>query len=238
MASKHTHATTAGRRQDILRAALACFAELGFSRTTMADIRRRAGASTGSIYHLFPSKEDLAAALYLEGIVDYQAGWIAALEARTDAREGIRAVVAYCLEWVAANKDWARYLFSQRRASLPTAAGERLRTVNAAFLDRAARWFAAQVEAGHLRPLPPDITIALIAGPSLEYARQFLAGRAATPVNAAVALLAEAAWRAVAAWRDETTASARQAPADTHAGSGTGSRQHTPGNHQPEENAS
>lgn len=189
----------------------------------MADIRRRAGASTGSIYHLFASKEDLAAALYLEGIADYQAGCLAALEARTDAREGIRAVVAHCLDWVATNKEWARYLFNQRRASLSASAEERLRALNTAFLPRVSRWFAAQVEAGRLRSLPPDITVALIAGSSLEYARQFLAGRAETPCGEATVLLAEAIWRSLVASPDATTAPARPTPADKNTGSGAGS---------------
>uniref|UniRef100_I2Q4A1 Transcriptional regulator n=1 Tax=Desulfovibrio sp. U5L TaxID=596152 RepID=I2Q4A1_9BACT len=199
MSPKHTRATTSGRRQDILRAALACFAERGFSRTTMADIRRRSKSSTGSVYHLFKSKEDLAAALYLEGIADYQAGWITALEARTDAREGLQAVVAYCLEWVAQNEDWARYLFGQCRTTLSPAAEEELRAANEKFLGRAARWFAARVEAGQLRPLPPDITTALIAGPYLEFMRQILSGRTETPRNKAANLLAEGTWRALAA---------------------------------------
>lgn len=197
MTLKHPHSGTAGRRQDILRAALACFAELGFSRTTMTDIRRRANASTGSIYHLFKSKEDLAAALYFEGIADYQAGWINALESRTNAREAIRAVIAHCLQWITNNEDWARYLFSQR-AALSAAVEERLRAANDNFLGQAAKWFASQVDAGQLRPLPPDITNALLAGPYLEYARQILSGRAETPVDEAVDLLAEAAWRALA----------------------------------------
>jgi len=40
----------------------------------MADIRVRARASIGSIYHHFRSKEQLAAALYVEGLRDYQEG--------------------------------------------------------------------------------------------------------------------------------------------------------------------
>lgn len=215
MPVKHTHATTTGRRQDILRAALTCFAELGFSRTTMADIRRRAKASTGSIYHLFKNKEDLAAALYLEGIADYQAGWITALEAQTDAREGLLAVVVYCLEWVASNADWARYLFGQHRTTLSAAAEEELRAINEKFLGRAARWFAAQVEAGQLRPLPPDITMALIAGPYLEFSRQTLSGRAQTPVNEAANLLAEAAWRALAVRSESPNPCCREHGANT-----------------------
>ena len=62
------------RRDAILEAALDCFASYGFAKTTMDDIRLRAGASTGSLYHHFKSKEQLAAELYLEGVRRYQQG--------------------------------------------------------------------------------------------------------------------------------------------------------------------
>ena len=54
------------RKREILEAALACFGELGYEKTTLAEIRARSEASTGSIYHHFRSKEHLFAALYLE----------------------------------------------------------------------------------------------------------------------------------------------------------------------------
>ena len=195
---KRIHAATAKRRRDILRAALACFSEIGFSRTTMADICRRARASTGSLYHQFASKEELAAELYLEGISDYQAGWIAALEAQADAKAGIRAVISYYLTWVRANEDWARYLFTRRHSVLTPAAEQKFEQLRADFLRRAAQWFGPQVEAGRLRRLPVDIYIALLAGPYLEYTRQYLSGGACTPVKKAAELLAEAAWQSIA----------------------------------------
>ncbi len=44
------------------------FASSGFHETTMRDIARRAGMLPGSIYYHFPSKEDLLAAVYEEGV--------------------------------------------------------------------------------------------------------------------------------------------------------------------------
>ena len=57
------HRRSEKRQGKIIRAAQACFAEFGFANTTMEDIRRRSGASNGSIYHHFSSKEGLAAAI-------------------------------------------------------------------------------------------------------------------------------------------------------------------------------
>lgn len=51
-------------RQRILDAALALFAERGFSATTMRDIAAAADVSLGLTYRYFSRKEDLAVALY------------------------------------------------------------------------------------------------------------------------------------------------------------------------------
>src|SRR3954447_7739984 len=100
------------RRQAILDAALECFSTLGYDQTTLADIRRKAGASTGSIYHHFGSKEQIAASLYLEGVRQTQeAGLAALLRART-GRTGVAAQVGAYIDWVVAHPDLATFLFA------------------------------------------------------------------------------------------------------------------------------
>src|SRR5690349_25121687 len=82
---------TGARRQAILDAALECFSTLGYDQTTLADIRARSGASTGSIYHHFGSKERIAASLYLDGIHQTQAAGMAALLRTRTGRTGVAA---------------------------------------------------------------------------------------------------------------------------------------------------
>jgi TetR/AcrR family transcriptional regulator, repressor of fatR-cypB operon len=53
-------------RRDVLEAALALFAERGFSGTTIPDVMARAVVGAGSLYRLFPSKEALANAVFRE----------------------------------------------------------------------------------------------------------------------------------------------------------------------------
>ena len=60
-------------RQKIIRAALESFFEKGFEATGVKDIQERSGVSNGSIYHHFRSKEGVAAAAYMEGIMDLRA---------------------------------------------------------------------------------------------------------------------------------------------------------------------
>ena len=51
------------RRQQILDAALRCFAREGLHRTTMQHILREAALSPGALYRYFASKEDIIAAI-------------------------------------------------------------------------------------------------------------------------------------------------------------------------------
>jgi AcrR family transcriptional regulator len=47
------------RREQILAAAMTCFARQGYHATSMDDVVRESGLSVGAIYSYFPSKEDL-----------------------------------------------------------------------------------------------------------------------------------------------------------------------------------
>ena len=51
------------RREQILAAAMACFARQGYHATSMDDVVRESGLSVGAIYTYFSSKEDLFLAL-------------------------------------------------------------------------------------------------------------------------------------------------------------------------------
>lgn len=55
--------TQRARRENILDAALTCFARAGFHATTMQDICKAASVSPGAVYVYFASKEDLIAGL-------------------------------------------------------------------------------------------------------------------------------------------------------------------------------
>ena len=54
-----TDATKAARRAQILEAAINCFLEKGYTNTSMSDIIKASGLSSGSIYSHFSGKEDI-----------------------------------------------------------------------------------------------------------------------------------------------------------------------------------
>jgi len=185
------------RQADILVAALACFAEQGVARTTMAHICRRASASVGSVYHHFQSKEQLAAALYLQGITEVQAYSLGELRRHNQAEQGIRALVESYLTWVERRPDFARFLLSERHAEFMSLAEQALRAMNHDFRESVRAWLAAHVRDGMLRELAPEVYSALLVGPAEYVARQWLAGRLHGALPDAKRQLSDAAWAAL-----------------------------------------
>lgn len=191
------HPKTAARRQTIIQAALACFVELGFANTTVEDVRRRSGASNGSLYHHFTNKEQLAVAVYLQGLTVYQTGLLKELEHNREAASCVHAIVRYHLDWVRKHPDWARYLLEMRHAEFMADSEATIAEQNRRFLERVVGWLETHVESGTLRRLPPDLFLSLIIGPCQEYTRLRLAGRAQTKLSVATEELSQAAWSSV-----------------------------------------
>ena len=54
-----TDATKAARRAQIIEAAVSCFLEKGYTNTSMSNIIKASGLSSGSIYSHFTGKEDI-----------------------------------------------------------------------------------------------------------------------------------------------------------------------------------
>lgn len=185
------------RRRDILDAALACFIEKGLVVTTIDEIRLAAGASIGSLYHHFDSKDDLAATLYVEGLRDYQDGAVAELDSHPGAEQGIKAAVVHHLRWVTCHSDLANFIFSMGALQSPGPRADELREMNRDFFGTCSRWLSRHIQSGEIRKVPPDLYFALWIGPAHEFARQLLAGRVRTPWRRAADLLGESAWAVV-----------------------------------------
>jgi AcrR family transcriptional regulator len=192
---------TRRRRQAILDAALACFSEVGYEQTTLADIRHRAGASTGSIYHHFGSKEQIAAALYLEGVQQSQnAGLTALLQTRT-ARTGVAAQVNAYIDWVVAHPAMARFLFAMRHAPFMDDAEPTMDELNRGVHDRAVAWITDRVASGELPDLEPAMRWAIVFGPCRHWAGAWLRGATNTAPEEAKRMIAAAAYAGLQALR-------------------------------------
>jgi AcrR family transcriptional regulator len=192
---------TASRRQAILDAALECFSTLGYDQTTLADIRRAAGASTGSIYHHFGSKEQIAASLYLEGVRQTQEAGLEALLRTRTGRTGVAAQVGAYIDWVVEHPAMARFLFAMRHAPFLTEDDAAIATRNEETQARAAQWVRDRIAAGELPDIEPAMRWALVFGPCRHWAGSWLRGTTATGPEEAKRLISTAAYAALQAVR-------------------------------------
>jgi AcrR family transcriptional regulator len=184
-----------GRREAILDAARACFEEHGYAATTIELIAARSGASNGSIYHHFGSKDGILAALYVDAVASYQDEVLALLRAHAaDAEAGIRGAVEHHLAWVEAHPHETRTLFEHRQTLEHAGRADELRARNQPALREVRAWMRRHVEAGTVRDLGPA-TAAVWFGPAQLVARDWIAGRLRGTPTALAPALAEAAWR-------------------------------------------
>ncbi|MCF8480592.1 MAG: TetR/AcrR family transcriptional regulator [Rhodospirillum sp.] len=180
----------------ILEAALACFLEKGIAGTSIAEIRARSGATTGSIYHFFGGKEDIALALCAEGLTSW-AEAVRAVPAEGTPEAVIRAMVVGVIDWALENAAMHRFLL-QGEVLAPVAArrSEMVDVMMEARLsqERILRDLTAR---GAIRPLAWDLARAIILGPAESYLKALAQGAAAATPEEAKRDLGGAAWAAL-----------------------------------------
>jgi AcrR family transcriptional regulator len=188
---------TLRRRAKILNAALHCFTHQGVAATTIGEIRQQSRASTGSIYHQFSSKEEIAAALYVQTVRAYHDGLLAKVARVHSAERGIRAMVEYHVDWVVKNVDRARFLATAEHPHSNTPEGREHAHANQHFLETIFAWATQHMRAGALRRLHRETFVALVLGPADTFTRHWLEHRRKAELTGARHALADGAWAAV-----------------------------------------
>lgn len=186
-------------KREILRAALACFVESGIDATTMDTIRARAESSVGSMYHHFGNKEGLLAAIYLAALDDQMRLIAPRVEAASDTRGAIAALIGSYLEWVEHEPQMARFLFQARHH---VAAGPQQQALAERNQQRYAslhRRLAEGVKDGTVLKLPREVYASLLIGPAENYCRAWLSGRVKGTPTRHGEIFVDAAWRMIAA---------------------------------------
>ena len=144
----------AARRDQIIAAALACFARAGYHATTMADVAAQAGLSKGTPYLYFESKEALFIALHEEwdcGAAGRINAAVAALPeaGRRSPRRILHAVAAAVADHVVAHPETCRVLMEARaQAAHEPAIAATIQAADARTHERLESLIASGVEAG------------------------------------------------------------------------------------------
>lgn len=121
-------------RDGLLDTARELAVEGGPAAVTMAAVARRSGAPSGSVYHRFPDRPALLAALWLRSVTRFQSGFMAAIDSEP-GREGLIAAARHVVSWCRANPADAAVLLwgaaSFSRADWAAADQEALDSANA-----------------------------------------------------------------------------------------------------------
>jgi AcrR family transcriptional regulator len=183
------------RRDQIVRATIACLARDGYSRLTMKRVAREAGLSQGILHYYFRDKRAILAAAALRVSADLDRRVAAEARGARGAHGRLRALVRACLDVAARDRQFWAVFIELWGESLHDRA---LAAVNARAYARSRRLIAAGIARGaadgQLRRVPPAdaaaVVLAVLDGLSLQHTFD----RRALPRSAAERLGEDVLW--------------------------------------------
>jgi len=194
MGTEKNNLRSSGRKAAILEAALDCFCDEGFDSASIEDICEKSGASIGSIYHHFGSKEGIASVLYLDALSNYYDELDRVLARKTNAEGLIRKVIRHHINWSVKNPELTRYLLRNRRLPAIASIEEKIQALIKAKLRDLLDFLHAAVSRGEVRQYPNSAYIAIIFGPCHEVVRLWSFNELRGNVEEIRDSLCDAAW--------------------------------------------
>lgn len=182
------------RREALLDAALRCFEKRGLLRTGIEDVRKEAGASPSSVYHLFEDFPALVAAL-LERTLErrYDQVTTKVLATKT-ARTAVRTLVEANLTWAFEHEPEAKFLYQALALELDGGHRAKLRAKKLELRERLFSHLHALGVTPPGRPGEAFIDVVLL-GPAHQACRAYFANPASVEPKWMLATLPELAWR-------------------------------------------
>lgn len=169
------------RREALLDAALRCFVEHGVLGTGIEQIRRAAGASPSSVYHLFGGIQDLTLALLTRTFERLFTHLAERVTATRTAEAAVVALVDGHLEWILGHPDEGRFMYQATAIEFAADATDALQARKAQMLTPVVQHLGSFIAARKLPPWPPLVFDVVLLGPSHEACRRFLAGAPLDP---------------------------------------------------------
>ena len=196
MVNGSQHQASSARQQQILDAALHCFLERGVDATTIADVRARSMASTGSIYHHFKDKDGLVGGVLQHIIGRYQASLQSALPRMNDPQTLIMGIVLHFTEWAAQNSSAVKLLGKMRGSSVLHRVNGRADLPTESLLNPALVDLEKAADDGAIIKLAAPLYEAVILGPLFSISDHWQQDNPHATKEAG--LLAMSAWQALA----------------------------------------
>lgn len=179
----------------VLSTALKLFTRQGYFKTSVPDIVRASGCSTGSIYHHFGDKESIARALY-ESLVERMDHAFQEIEqADQAASTRCRAVIRLLFQITEQEPEVMEFmLYAKHREFLPD-----IHPICSAAPFRKMREFVSLgMEQGEIRRMNPTVAAAAVYGGALRMIHLRLDGVLEQSLNEKFEEVWLCAWRSVA----------------------------------------
>jgi AcrR family transcriptional regulator len=186
--------TATDARSRLIAAATEEIRQHGWAATSMQRVRERAGVSNGSLFHHFPTRTELEAAVLGHALAEHHATMLQILQRSRSARSGIRNVVRARFEWIADNPGVAMLLLASLPGELREQVGDVTRAERAQFFADVTGWLRSHGWSGRPQLF---VMLSMWLGAANELARTTMSPGADAPPGPVVDVLADAAWRAL-----------------------------------------
>jgi AcrR family transcriptional regulator len=176
------------------RAAVDLFAAAGFEGVSIAEIAAAAGVSQGALYRHYPSKEELAWALFSTAYLRTGEELDRIRASKAEFGEAVKSMVAHFCAFFDADPALFRFMLITQHGFLP-----RIPKGSRTPVDAVVDLVGDAVAKHHLKPIAPALGAAAIMGVILQSATFHIYGRLDGPLRARASGLARAAIAAVTA---------------------------------------
>jgi AcrR family transcriptional regulator len=185
-------------RQRILAAALKLFVEQGYFNTKVPDLSKESQCSVGSIYHSFKNKEEVAKALYDEGISSFRQALYEAIEDADDTQRVVTVLIKSFLEFSEVNYQISKYIWLCRHNEFMSGLIRHPTMVGFDMLGRKlTRVIKKGIRNGEIRPMKANVLWSVLFGIPLGYVRDWFDGFNPDSPRQVADEIAAACWRAL-----------------------------------------
>lgn len=196
--SKEKDLSAYSAKDRILAAALKLFVEQGYFNTNIPDLSRESKCSVGSIYHNFTNKEEIASALYAEGIKAFRRALENAVKTAQSPSDTIRIAVTAFLQFSEVNLQLSKYLWLCRHNEFMSSIVVHPTRVGFDGLGRTLTKSLKQgIKKGEFLDLDARVIWTILFGIPLSYVRDWLDGYNTEPPSQVASKLADVCVRAL-----------------------------------------
>lgn len=178
----------------VVKVARSLFVKKGFHNVSIPQIVKASGVSTGSIYHYFSNKEDLARYIHDQTLGEFQRGFNARLADSMNCAEKLHCFASLVFEITEKDPEVMEYMLFMKHGEFLTEAYPICSTEP---FRKVQQIIAAGIETGELRPGDFLLSSISYTGVILRAAELRLQGVIRGPLSELSAELVDNAWAAI-----------------------------------------